>query len=238
MRFDILTLFPEMFSGPLNISILKRAQAAGLVEFHMHDLRAVALDKHRTVDDSPYGGGAGMVLKVDILQAALEQIQALPGVQAIPAEQRRTVLLCAQGKRLTQPIARYVAKHYKQVTLICGHYEGFDERIRPLVDAELSIGDFVLTGGELPALVTIDAVSRLLPEVIDKLSPEEESFSIKDITGQMLLEYPQYTRPLEHGGNKVPNVLLSGNHALIRQWRLEQARERTAARKLDADATL
>lgn len=238
MRFDILTLFPDVFAGPLNISILKRAQMAGLVEFHFHDIRAAATDAHKSVDDTPYGGGAGMVLKVDVVQAALQQVQQLAGVQAIPISLRRTILLCAQGVRLTQPIARQVASSYKQITLICGHYEGFDERIRSLVDKELSIGDFVLTGGELPALVLIDAVSRLLPEVISELSPEEESFSLLDEAGKPLLEYPQYTRPYEHNGQVVPEILLSGNHAAIAKWRLEQAKIRTNKRAEEKNARI
>jgi tRNA (guanine37-N1)-methyltransferase len=236
MRFDVLTLFPDMFSGILSASILKRAQDAGLIEVHLHDIRAVATDTHKTVDDTPYGGGAGMVLKVDILAAALDQLQA--EIQHIPAEKRRTVLLCAQGKRFTQPIARQLATSYDQVTLICGHYEGFDERIRQFVDAELSLGDFVLTGGELPALVVIDAVARLLPEVIRQESPEEESWSLSDADGTPLLEYPQYTRPVEFQGMKVPDILLSGNHAEIAKWRLEQARLRTTQRREDTSATL
>jgi tRNA (guanine37-N1)-methyltransferase len=228
MRFDILTLFPDMVRGPLEASILKRAQAAGLVEVYIHDMRDVATDSHKTVDDTPYGGGAGMVLKVDILDTALQKILAIPEVAAAPAERRRSILMTPQGKRLNQARSHYMAEHYDQITLICGHYEGFDERIRPLVDAQISIGDFVLTGGELPALIVIDAVARLLPEVITKESPEEESFSLKDELGQTLIEYPHYTRPLEYKGEKVPDILLSGHHAEIAKWRLEQAKIRTA----------
>jgi len=238
MRFDVITLFPDMFQGALAASILKRAQAAGHLSVHLHDLRQWSTDKHKTVDDTPYGGGAGMVLKIDILHAALEAVHALPEVTAITPERRRTLLLAAQGKRFRQALARYAAREYDQITLICGHYEGVDDRVRSYIDGEVSIGDFVLTGGELPALVIIDAITRLLPEVIAKESPEEESFSIRDVTGQYLLEYPHYTRPLEFKGETVPEVLLSGNHAAIRTWRREQARKRTQDRKEDADDTL
>ncbi|HSI20153.1 MAG TPA: tRNA (guanosine(37)-N1)-methyltransferase TrmD [Verrucomicrobiae bacterium] len=236
MRFDILTLFPDMFAGTLGASILKRAQEAGHLEVHLHDIRAVATDNHKTVDDTPYGGGAGMVLKVDVVAAALEKVEAELG--HIPAEKRKKVMLCAQGKRFTQPIARQIAEDYDQITLLCGHYEGFDERIRGMVDAELSIGDFVLTGGELPAMMVVDAVARLIPQVIREESPEEESFSLMDSDGTPLLEYPQYTRPLEFNGEKVPDILLSGNHAEIAKWRLAEARERTRRRKEDTREAL
>ncbi len=146
-------------------------------------------------------------------------------------------LLSPQGKRFTQNLARYGATHYEHIILICGHYEGFDERIRSLVDAELSIGDFVVTGGELPAALIIDAITRLLPEVIHQQSPEEESFSIMDSNGSPLLEYPHYTRPVEYKGARVPDVLVSGNHAAIAAWRLAQAKTRTQLRKEDASET-
>ncbi len=238
MRFDILTLFPAMLTGPLEASILKRAQERDLLSVHIHDIRESAKDKHKTVDDTPYGGGAGMVLKVDVIDEALTQVLQHAEVATIDPTRRRIILLTPQGKRLTQGVARHMAKKYDQVTLICGHYEGFDERIRALADAELSIGDFVVTGGELPALLIVDAVSRLLPEVITKESPEEESFSIKDVTGQKLLEYPHYTRPFEYKSQTVPEVLLSGNHAEIRNWRLIQARAKTKLRLSDDDETI
>jgi len=228
MRFDIITLFPEMLEGTLQTSILKRAQAAGLLEVHLHNMRDAATDPHKTVDDTPYGGGAGMLLKVDILDTALQNVLALSAVQAIPTESRRVILLTPQGRVFKQPVAREFASKYQQITLICGHYEGFDERIRTLVDEQLSIGDFVLTGGELPALIVVDAVSRLLPEVIRHESPEEESHSLTDENGNPLLEYPHYTRPLEYKGMKVPDILLSGHHAEIEKWRLAQAKLRTA----------
>ncbi len=226
MRFDIITLFPDMLAEVLNISILKRAQADGHITVHLHNLRDFATDRHRTVDDTPYGGGAGMLLKVDVLVACLESVQSQ--LSTINASKRRTILLCPQGARFTQETAETLASTYEQITLICGHYEGFDERIRSFVDAEISIGDFVLTGGELPALTIIDAVSRLVPGVITEASPEEESHSLIDpTTGNRLLEYPHYTRPADFRGQTVPEILLSGNHAAIAAWRLEQARQRT-----------
>lgn len=227
MRFDVLTLFPDMFSGVLSHSILKRAQEAGKLTVVLHDIRSFATDKHHTVDDTPYGGGAGMVLKVDVLATALEAVQAQPEVAAIEANRQRTVLLCPQGITFTQKLAEQAAEDYDQITLICGHYEGFDERIRSLVDSEVSVGSYVLTGGEVPAMVLIDAITRLRPEVITEASPEEESFSIADENGELLIEYPHYTRPVEFRGEKVPDVLVSGNHKAIADWRLEQAKQRT-----------
>ena len=229
MRFDVLTLFPDMFQEVLGTSILKRAREAGHLTVVLHDIRQATTDKHHTVDDTPYGGGAGMVLKVDVLANALADVLAQPEVAAIPKARRRSILLCPQGSTFTQKLAVYAAEQYDQITLVCGHYEGFDERIRSLVDSEISIGDYVLTGGELPAMVLIDAITRLRPEVLADTSPEEESFSIVDEKGAPLLEYPHYTRPLEFNGEKVPDVLLSGHHAEIKKWRLEQAKIRTSA---------
>ena len=226
MRFDIVTLFPDMLEGVLGASILKRAQAAGHLEVRLHNLRDFATDKHKTVDDTPYGGGAGMLLKVDVMDACLQSVFA----EVAGYEKRGSFLLCPQGERFDQRRAERLAADYDQITLVCGHYEGFDERIRGLVDGEISIGDFVLTGGELPALTIVDAVSRLVTGVITEASPEEESFSIRDTDGTPLLEYPHYTRPLEYKGARVPDVLLSGNHAEIAKWRLEQARLRTKKR--------
>ena len=195
----------------------------------MHDIRDLATDVHRTVDDTPYGGGAGMVLKVDVIDASLQRVNGLPEIKSIQSGKRQTVLLCPQGTRLTQPLAHKLAQ-LDQLTLVCGHYEGFDERIRSLVDLELSIGDYVLTGGELPAMVLIDCLTRLQPGVIHPDGPDEESFSLKDETGRPLLEYPHYTRPLEYKGVQVPEVLRPGNHAAIRQWRIQQSVARTNAR--------
>ncbi|MCC2631676.1 MAG: tRNA (guanine-N1)-methyltransferase [Patescibacteria group bacterium] len=231
MRFDVLTLFPEIIQGSLEASILKRAQNKGLLEVHFHNIRDAASDKHKMVDDTPYGGGAGMVLKVDVVDAALQQVLQLPELQQIDPSRRKIIMLTPQGVRFRQSIAKQLATDYEHIIFLCGHYEGFDERIRSLVDAELSIGDFVLTGGELPAAMVIDAISRLLPEVIREESPEEESFGLTDEKGNLLLEYPHYTRPLEYNGQKVPDVLLSGNHAAIKAWRLEQAKLKTTKRQ-------
>lgn len=229
MRFDVLTLFPEMFAEVLGTSILKRATQNGALEVSLHDIREVTTDAHKTVDDTPYGGGAGMVLKVDVIDESLQRVRELPEVSSLDAEQKMVILLCPQGERLTQPRAQKLAK-LKQITLICGHYEGYDERIRSLVDLELSIGDFVLTGGELPAMTIIDCLTRLQPGVIHADGPDEESFSLQDKDGRTLLEYPHYTRPVTYNGMEVPEILRSGNHAEIRKWRIEQAIIRTNAR--------
>lgn len=223
MRIDIITLFPEMFTGPLTESIIKRAVANELLTIKLHQLRDFALDKHGTVDDSPYGGGAGMVLKVDVMERAIQNV-ILQG----PADQKPYIaLMTPQGRVFKQSVARELAV-MPWLILICGHYEGFDERIRSLVDDEISIGDFVLTGGELPAMVITDAVARLISGVLGKeASHQEESHE------DGLLEYPHYTRPEEYNGRKVPAELLSGNHALIAKWRQEQAVKRTQERRPD-----
>jgi tRNA (guanine37-N1)-methyltransferase len=219
MRIDVLTLFPAMFAGPLDESIIKRARNAGILNLAIHNLRDFAHDRHKTVDDRPFGGGPGMLLKPEPIFEAVETL-ARP--------ETRVVLLSPAGRVFNQAIARELAR-CDDLLLISGHYEGFDERVRQeLADDELSIGDFVLTNGALPAMVIIDAVTRLLPGVLgDEASAEQESFS------QGLLEYPQYTRPAEFRGLKVPEVLLSGNHAAIAKWRAEQARLRTAQRRPD-----
>lgn len=220
MLLQILTLFPEMFNGPLQSSIIKRAQEQRLVEFRIWNFRDYTTDKHRTVDDVPYGGGDGMVLKpepiVKCLRAAKEGTP--------PA---KVVLLTPQGELFKQPIARELAQE-EHLILICGHYEGFDERIRSWVHRELSIGDYVLTGGELAAMVVSDAVVRLIPGALGSItSAEFDSF-----TGN-LLEYPQYTRPFEFEGMTVPDILLSGHHARIEEWRRKQSLLRTAVRRPD-----
>lgn len=220
MRVDVLTLFPGMFSGPLDESILKRAQAAGHVEAHIHDIRAYATDKHHTCDDTPFGGGAGMVMKIAPLAAAIEAIDAA-------AEPAHVIFLTPDGATLTQALARELAG-FPRLMLVCGHYEGIDERIRArYVHRELSIGDYVLTGGELAAMVVIDAVARLLDGVISADSLAEESHS------DSLLEYPHYTRPAEWQGMDVPAVLRSGNHAAIAVWRRQQRLARTYTRRPD-----
>ncbi len=219
MKIDVLTLFPAMFVGPLDESIVKRAREAGLLDLKIHNLRDYAHDRHRTVDDRPFGGGPGMLLKPEPLFEAVEQL-ARPDTHV--------VLLSPAGRLLNQTIVRELAQ-LDDLLLISGHYEGFDERARQeLADDELSIGDYVLTNGALPAMVVIDAVTRWLPGALgDDESAQEESFS------HGLLEYPQYTRPAEFRGLKVPEVLLSGNHAQIAQWRSEQARLRTQQRRPD-----
>lgn len=221
MRFDILTLFPAMFQGPLTESILKRAQQAGRIEIHLHDIRQWTTDRHRTADDTPYGGGAGMVMKAEPLAAAIRAVRATddrPGV---------TILLTPDGELLTQQIVRELAT-LPRLLLVCGHYEGIDERVREtLIDRELSIGDYVLTGGELAAMVVVDAVARLVPGVIDSESIVEESHS------DFLLEYPHYTRPAVWEGRAVPPVLLSGHHGEIARWRRAERLRRTLARRPD-----
>ena len=219
MRFDLFSLFPEMFTGPFDVSILKRARASGAIEIAVHDIRDWATGKHRTADDTPYGGGAGMVMMAPPIVAAVE---------ATLGEERATtpvVVLSAAGRRFTQAVARELAV-LPRLALVCGHYEGIDERAAAVLGAdELSIGDFVLTGGELAAMVVVDAVARLVPGVIDAASIAEESHDAG------LLEYPHYTRPAEFRGLGVPEVLLSGHHAQIARWRREEAIKRTARRR-------
>jgi tRNA (guanine37-N1)-methyltransferase len=219
MKVDVLTLFPAMFAGPLDESIIKRARAAGLLDLRIHNLRDYAHDRHKTVDDRPFGGGPGMLLKPEPIFEAVE---------ALAREKTRVILLSPSGRQFNQSIARELAG-MDDLLLITGHYEGFDERIRQeLADDELSIGDYVLTNGALPAMVIIDTVARLLPGVLgDDQSAHEESFSAG------LLEYPQYTRPAEFRGLKVPEILLSGNHAEIARWRAEQSRAVTEERRPD-----
>jgi tRNA (guanine37-N1)-methyltransferase len=219
MKVDVLTLFPGMFSGPLDESIIKRARAAGLLDFTIHNLRDYAHDRHRTVDDRPFGGGPGMLLKPEPIFEAVE---------AIAREKTRVILLSPSGRKFSQEIARELAQE-EHLLMVCGHYEGFDERIRQeLADDELSIGDYVLTNGALPVMVIVDAVTRLIPGALgDDESSRDESFS------QGLLEYPQYTRPAVFRGLGVPEVLLSGNHAEIARWRAEQSRQRTQERRPD-----
>jgi tRNA (guanine37-N1)-methyltransferase len=219
MKVDVLTLFPGMFVGPLDESIIKRAREAGLLELEIHDLRSWAHDRHKTVDDRPFGGGPGMLLKPEPVFEAVE---------ALATPETHVVLLAPAGRKFDQAVARELAKR-PHVLLVCGSYEGFDERIREhLADDELSIGDYVLTNGALPAMVIIDAVTRLLPGALgDQASSHDESFS------GGLIEYPHYTRPAEFRGWRVPEVLLSGHHAEIEKWRAAQARQRTAERRPD-----
>ena len=208
-----------MFAGPLDESIIKRARLKGLLDLKIHDLRDWTHDRHRTVDDRPFGGGPGMLLKPEPLFEAIESLQR---------EKTRVILFSPAGRKFDQAIARELAQQ-EDLLLVTGHYEGFDERVREaLVDDELSIGDYVLTNGALPAMVVVDAVTRLLPGALgDDESSHDESFSAG------LLEYPQYTRPADFRGMKVPEILLSGNHAEIEKWRREQARLRTKERRPD-----
>src|SRR3990167_8001931 len=218
MRIDVLTLFPEMFQGPTNESLLKKAQQKGLLSLEVVNLRDFTSDKHKTADDTPYGGGPGMVMKVDVVARALSSIVNRPS---------SVILLCPTGKQLTQQKVNELAKQ-EHLVLLCGHYEGVDERVREMVDEEISIGDYVLTGGEIPAMVLIDAVARHIPGVV------KESESVKqDSYYDGLLDFPSYTRPEEFSGKKVPDVLLSGNHAEIAKWRREQALIKTRQRRPD-----
>src|SRR3989344_6115425 len=225
MKMDIVTIFPGMFKGPIDESILKRAQEKNLVEIEVHDLRQWTKDKHKTVDDSPYGGGPGMVMMVEPVDRAIRSLLAQQGDSLTKP---KVILMTPQGKQFEQKKAQELSK-LEHLIFICGHYEGVDERAREhLVDEEISIGDYVLTGGELPAMVVIDSVVRLIPGVLGKeASLDEESFS------NGLLEYPHYTRPEEFEEWKVPDVLLSGNHAEIAKWRKEQAVARTQQRRPD-----
>lgn len=222
MRIDVITLFPEIFEPVIGSSMLGIARERGVLEFHAHDLRQWALPGvHRQVDDSPYGGGAGMVLRPEPVFAAVEAVSALDEREPF------VILLTPQGRRFDQASAEEYAER-ERLILVCGRYEGFDERIRALADAEVCIGDFVLTGGELPAMIVADAVTRLLPGVLGgETSTDDESFT----TG--LLEYPQYTRPACFRDAEVPEVLRSGDHARIAAWRRQQAIERTAQRRPD-----
>jgi len=219
MKIDVLTLFPEMFSGPMDASIVGRARKAGLLDLRLQNLRQWTHDRHKTVDDKPFGGGAGMVLKPEPIFEAVE---------SLADEKTHVILTAPAGRPFTQAIARELSQK-EHLLIICPSYEGVDDRVcEALVDDELSIGDYVLTNGGLPAMVIIDTVTRLLPGALgDAESAVDESFS------HGLLEYPHYTRPAEFRGMKVPEMLLSGHHAEIEKWRAEQARQRTAKRRPD-----
>jgi tRNA (guanine37-N1)-methyltransferase len=217
LRFEVVTLFPELFDAPLRTSIIGRAVERGLISVTLHDLREHGIGRHRVVDDAPYGGGAGMVMRPEPLFAAVEPLR-VDGAQVI--------LLDPAGERLTDRLARELAAA-PHLILVCGRYEGIDERVRALVDREVSIGDYVLTGGELPALVLIDAVGRLVPGVIEADSHESDSFA------DGLLEGPSYTRPERFRDAPVPPVLLSGHHAEVARWRRSEALRRTLARRPD-----
>jgi tRNA (guanine37-N1)-methyltransferase len=217
MRIDVVTLFPELFDAPLRASVIGRAVENGLLQVTVHDLREHGLGRHRSVDDYPYGGGAGMVIRPEPLYAAIEPLHR---------DGAYVILLDPAGERLTDALARELAAR-PHLALVCGRYEGIDERARALADGEVSIGDYVLTGGELPALVVLDVVARLVPGVIEAASHQEDSFA------NGLLEYPQYTRPEEFRGQRVPEVLLSGHHGEVDRWRRREALRRTLQRRPD-----
>lgn len=217
LRIDVLTIFPDVFPGPLGASIPGRALQRGLASLTAHDLREWGLGRHRSVDDYPYGGGVGMIMRPEPIAA---------GLAALTGPQTTKILLDPGGVPFSQELARDLAGR-EHLLFVCPRYEGVDHRVRSMVDLEISIGDYVVSGGELPAMVVIDAVLRLLPGAIDELSPIDESFSSGG------LEYPQYTRPPEFDGMRVPDVLVSGHHAQIEQWKRDEARARTRARRPD-----
>ena len=214
MKIDILTLFPEMFKGPFSESIIKRAQEKNLVKVKIHSLRNWTKDKHKTVDDHPFGGGVGMILMIEPIYKAIKELKK---------KDSKVILLTPQGKVFKQKTSKRLSKE-KHLIFICGHYEGIDERVRKyLVDEEVSIGDYVLTGGELPAMVVVDSIIRLIPKVLSK----KEATKFDSFSNKNLLEYPQYTRPANFKGWQVPEVLLSGNHKKIKDWRKKKAIEKT-----------
>ena len=228
LRCDIITIFPEFFVGAFDYGIIRRARAAGLVETNTHDLRRWTIDKHHVVDDRPFGGGEGMVLKPEPIFAAVQELTGAADSTGY-SQQTRVVLLSAQGKVLTQQVALDLSKNASQMVVICGRYEGVDERVcEALATDEISIGDYVLSGGEPAAVVLVDAVVRLLPGALgNETSTANESF----VEGR--LDHPQYTRPTAFGGLNVPEVLLTGNHAEIARWRREAALEKTRKNRPD-----
>ncbi|MEH1823427.1 MAG: tRNA (guanosine(37)-N1)-methyltransferase TrmD [Nostoc sp.] len=220
MRFDIVTLFPDCFNSVLNSGLLGKALAKQIAEVHLVNPRDFTTDKHRKVDDEPYGGGVGMLMKPEPLFSAVESLPILP--------RREVILMSPQGQTINQPLLKELVTNYDQLIVICGHYEGVDERVLHLVTREVSLGDFILTGGEIPAMALINGVVRLIPGTVAKTeSLTAESFE------EGLLDYPQYTRPANFRGLKVPDVLLSGNHAAIARWRYEQQIQRTRDRRPD-----
>jgi tRNA (guanine37-N1)-methyltransferase len=245
MKADIVTIFPDFFRGPLDYGITRRAQELGLATIEVHDLRKFAHDRHRTVDDRPFGGGEGMVLKPEPLFECLESMTVSPRHERLADAKESVILLSAQGKRFTQKVAADLAR-LSRIVLICGRYEGVDERVADhLADRELSIGDYVLSGGELAAAVIVEAVLRLLPGAVgNEASTQQESFTVeakeKSLGGadstcgsNGLLDYPHYTRPAEFRGIGVPEALMSGNHEEIRQWRRQRALEKTLRNRPD-----
>ena len=240
MQFDIITIFPHVFDSYFNESILRRAQKKGLIKIGVHDLRQWARDRHKSVDDKPYGGGPGMILKIEPIYKAVQSLKSKIKNQKskthVKNKKIRVILFSAKGKQFTQADARRLSK-YNQLILICGRYEGVDERVaKYIADEEVSVGNFVLTGGEIPAMIIVDAVSRLIPGVLGKKeSLKEESFGVRPLGRDKksltkirtpYLEYPQYTRPENFRGWKVPRVLLSGNHQKIKEWRERQSKRK------------
>lgn len=224
MRVAVITLFPELFAPFAAVSFVKRGIESGALALELEDLRPHGLGKHKSVDDTPYGGGSGMVMRVDCIVAAIESAEQKLGGRS------HRVLLTPQGQRIRQPLVRELSEK-PLITMICGRYEGFDERVRSFVDQELSLGDFILTGGEVAAMVLIEGCVRLLPGVLGNAdSPREESFS-EELGG--MLEYPQYTRPAEFRGQEVPEILKSGDHGKVAAWRREQTLVRTRTRRPD-----
>ncbi|BAU04278.1 tRNA (guanosine(37)-N1)-methyltransferase TrmD [Fischerella major NIES-592] len=220
MRFDIVTLFPDSFTSILSSGLIGKALAKQIAQVNLINPRDFTTDKHRKVDDEPYGGGVGMLMKPEPIFAAVESLPVL--------SRREVILMSPQGQTINQPLLRELATNYDQLVVICGHYEGVDERVLHLVTREISLGDFILTGGEIPAMALINGVMRLLPGTVGKVeSLKSESFE------EGLLDYPQYTRPANFRGWKVPDVLLSGNHTEIAKWRLEQQIKRTGDRRPD-----
>ena len=247
MRFELITIFPEFFVGPLDHGIVRRAREAGIAQFHIQDLREFTKDKHRTVDDRPFGGGEGMVLKPDPVFEAVEKLLGHGvgnALEPVPAEPNTAiVLLSAAGRRFTQETAKRYAK-LKRLILICGRYEGVDERVaQHLATEEISVGDYILSGGELPAALIFDAVTRLLPGALgNEASTRNESFEeyreravggAGSRTREVFLDYPHFTRPAEYRGWKVPEVLIGGNHAEVAKWRRQQALEKTRRNRPD-----
>ncbi len=223
MKISILTLFPEMFQGPFEYSIIKRAREKELIEIIYVNIREFGIGKHKAVDDTPYGGGIGMVMRVDVIHSAIMASKCQTGEDTNCRE--KTILLSASGKTFKQSIAKTYSK-LDHLILVCGHYEGIDARIKHFIDEEISIGDFVVTGGEIPAMLITDAVTRLIPNVLKDGATENESFSLGRIENP-LLEYPHFTRPQSYENHAVPEILLSGNHHEIEKWRVLKSYEKT-----------
>lgn len=227
MKISIVTLFPQMFAGPTSESILKHAQQKGLVSYHIVNIRDFGIGNHQIVDDTPYGGGLGMVMRVDVVHQAIEAAKD----KTLSKDEEKVVLMTADGDTYSQRAAERFAA-LKHLILVCGHYEGLDERIKAFVDEEISLGDFVLTGGEIPAMAILDSVTRLIPGVLKEGVTTNESFSLSD-GRHTLLEYPAYTRPEEYQGMRIPEVLLSGHHTNIEAWRKAEAIKKTQKRRPD-----